>query len=91
MVKQVKGTRAAWAERKARQVIETIQGGGYPSTKAPAAIADALLAEHKRAVRVVKAEITRVKLDQHTFRDGAKDSVLHELQYLLDKLQKGRT
>ena len=39
----------------------------------------------------MKGEIKRVELDQHTFTDGSKYSVLNELQYLLDKLQKGRT
>ena len=89
---------AAWAERKARQVIETIQGGGYPSTKAPAVIADALLAEHRRAVRAVKREIVATE----KLRDTALrvDNVAAEAVYLdtivalnkvLAALQKGRT
>ncbi|QOJ33917.1 MAG: hypothetical protein HRU82_02660 [Nitrospira sp.] len=53
-------------------------------------IAGLLRKEHARAVRVVKREIDRIKKDQYTFRVGAKDSVLNELQRVLDLLTKGR-
>ena len=49
-----------------------------------------LKAEHARSVRIVKAEIKRVKMDQHTFTAGSKESVLNELQYLLEKFERGR-
>ena len=50
----------------------------------------AALAEHARAVRIVKREIDRIKKGQYTFTAGAKDSVLNELQRVLELLQKGR-
>ena len=50
----------------------------------------AALAEHARAVRIVKREIDRIKTGQYTFTAGAKDSVLNELQRVLELLQKGR-
>lgn len=46
--------------------------------------------EHARAVRIVKREIDRIKKGQYTFTAGAKDSVLNELQRVLELLQKGR-
>ena len=50
----------------------------------------AALAEHARAGRIVKREIDRIKKGQYTFTAGAKDSVLNELQRVLELLQKGR-
>ena len=86
-------TRQGWAE----QVVARQLGGQYVSLS-PKLTAELLLAEHKRAVRVVKQEIVATE----KLRDTAlrADNVAAETVYLdtivalnkaLAALQKGRT
>ena len=79
-------TRAAWAERK----VERKLGGPYISLS-PKLTAELLLAEHRRAVRVVTAEIKRVKLDRHNYSVVTRAEMTKCLDRLLAALQKGRT
>ena len=46
--------------------------------------------EHARSVRIVKAEIKRVKMDQHTYRSEERCLVLGSLETVLNALQRGR-
>ena len=71
---------AGWAERK-------VDGYGLLAEETAAAF---ILAEHKRAVRVVKAEIKRVKLSQNEFTPTQKMRVEETLDRLLAALQRGR-
>ena len=74
-------TRQGWAEKiMNRRMISSYDD-----------IAAALIAEHQRAVRVVKQEIERVKLDQYKFTPTQKMRVEETLDRLLAALQKGRT
>ena len=86
-------TDAGWAERKVARKL----GGQYISLS-PKLTAELLLAEHRRAVRVVKQEIVATE----KLRDTAlrADNVAAEAVYLdtivalnkvLAALQKGRT
>ena len=50
----------------------------------------AALAEHARAVRIVKADLAEVKRDQHNYSVVTKNELVKRLERLLVKLQKGR-
>ena len=79
-------TDAGWAERKVARKL----GGQYISLS-PKLTAELLLAEHRRAVRVVTAEIKRVKLDRHNYSVVTRAEMTKCLDRLLAALQKGRT
>jgi len=49
-----------------------------------------IVREHARAVRIVKAEIKLVKLDQHTYRSEERCLILGSLETVLKTLQRGR-
>ena len=76
-------TDAGWAEKAAKQCFHT-------SLPWERAIANRLKAEHARSVRIVKAEIKRVKMDQHTYRSEERCLVLGSLETVLNALQRGR-
>jgi len=76
---------AGWAERK----VERKLGGQYISLS-PKLTAELLLAEHRRAVRVVKQEIEAVKNDQRTYRSEERCLILGSLETVLKALQRGR-
>jgi hypothetical protein len=76
---------AGWAE----QVVARQLGGQYVSLS-PKLTAELLLAEHKRAVRVVTAEIKRVKLDRHNYSMVTRAEMMKCLDRLLAALQRGR-
>lgn len=78
---------AGWAERKVNRKPMAV---GCKSVSAQAAIT-LLLAEHKRAARVVEREIERVKKDQHTYHSEERCLILGSLETVLKALQKGRT
>jgi len=78
-------TRQGWAERKVARKL----GGQYISLS-PKLTAELLLAEHKRAVRVVTAEIKRVKLDRHNYSMVTRAEMMKCLDRLLAALQRGR-
>lgn len=86
-------TRQGWAERKVGK--ETT---GYTwnarirksTVILPSIAAKLLLAEHKRAVRVVKQEIEAVKNDQRTYRSEERCLILGSLETVLKALQRGR-
>ena len=82
-------TRAAWAERKVEQAQEGMDCCCI-TCFAPT-YAKLILAEHKRAVRVVTAEIKRVKLDRHNYSVVTRAEMTKCLDRLLAALQKGRT
>ena len=87
-------TDAGWAERK---VVTATTGYTWnarirkSTVILPSIAAKLLLAEHKRAVRVVKREIERVKKDQHTYHSEERCLILGSLETVLKALQKGRT
>ena len=76
---------AGWAE----QVVARQLGGQYISLS-PKLTAELLLAEHKRAVRVVEQEIEAVKNDQRTYRSEERCLILGSLETVLKALQRGR-
>ena len=85
-------TRAAWAERKVEKICAQplhLGHGEWPVGQCEAV--RLLLAEHRRAVRVVTAEIKRVKLDRHNYSVVTRAEMTKCLDRLLAALQKGRT
>lgn len=82
-------TRAAWAERKVNTACNKFINT-YPIKPWTHYAAQTLLAEHKRAVRAVKAEMKRVKLSQNEFTPTQKMCVEDTLDRLLAALQRGR-
>ena len=85
-------TRAPWAERKVEglEFIAFMNNGEVPVCESKDVV-KALLAEHKRAVRVVTREIERVKKDKYTYRSEERCLILGSLETVLKALQKGRT
>ena len=77
-------TDAGWA-RKVVAEVETETGYVWFG-----AAMDMVEAEHARSVRIVKAEIKRVKMDQHTYRSEERCLVLGSLETVLNALQRGR-
>ena len=55
-------TPRTWAAKK----VEKYECGGCHGKVHADAVTDLLVKEHARSVRIVKAEIKRVRLDQHT-------------------------
>jgi hypothetical protein len=49
-----------------------------------------LLSEHARAIRLVKAEIKRVELDDYSHTEETRKMILYSLNKLLAALQRGR-
>ena len=87
-------TDAGWAERKVEQATTGYSWNARirkSTVILPSIAAKLLLAEHRRAVRVVKAEIKRVKLDAYSYTAEAKMGRLVVLRRVLAALQKGRT
>ena len=75
-------TDAGWAEKKA--------ANRWIAHELRCVYALGLRAEYTRSVRIVKAEIKRVQMDQHTYTAGFKKTLLKELQSLLAKFERGR-
>ena len=77
-------TDAGWAWERAIKIWKGFRGGliDYGT--------QLLEAEHARSVRIVRAEIKRVKLDQHVFTAQTKGYLLEMLNHLLTALQRGR-
>lgn len=77
-------TRQGWAEKVIARTFQAHKGPltGYA--------VKALLAEHKRAVRVVKREIEAVKNDQRTYHSEERCLILGSLETVLKGLQRGR-
>ena len=86
-------TRQGWAERK---VVTATTGYNWNARRRkstvilPTLAAKLLLAEHRRAVRVVKREIEAVKNDQRTYRSEERCLILGSLETVLKGLQRGR-
>lgn len=78
-------TRQGWAERK---VVRKL-GGQYISLS-PKLTAELLLAEHRRAVRVVKAEYDRSWKKEYV-NEAYREGRLNAIADILAALQKGRT
>ena len=78
-------TPRTWALNKALKAWHVHRGGLSDYG------AKLLEAEHARSVRIVKAEIKRVRLDQHTLFGREKDIAVDVLNKVLAALQRGRT
>ena len=83
-----RATKGEWAEKKARNGVQYISC--LTNNEVYGLIAKLLKAEHARAVRIVKAEIKRVMLDQHHYNKLDKEVRLEELNTVLTKLTRGR-
>ena len=86
-------TDAGWAERKVEQATTGYSWNARirkSTVILPSIAAKLLLAEHRRAVRVVKAEIKRVKLDRHNYSVATRAEMTKCLDRLLAALQRGR-
>jgi hypothetical protein len=83
-------TPRTWAER---EVVKRLSDGwsGDAWAMGSGEAADMLLKEHARSVRIVKAEMKRVKLDQHVFTAQTKGYLIEMLNTVLAALQRGRT
>ena len=79
-----------WAERKVNTACKKFINT-YPIKPWTHYAAQPLLAEHRRAVRVVKRLEKAVELDQQTYTNRTKGYVLAALREALAALQKGRT
>ena len=82
-------TRQGWAERKVNAAYNKFINT-YPIKPWTHYAAQTLLAEHKRAVRVVEQEIEAVKNDQRTYRSEERCLILGSLETVLKGLQRGR-
>ena len=78
-------TDAGWAERVVAKAFKAHKG---PLTGYAVKV---LKAEHARSVRIVKAEIKRVKLSQHNYTADEKLKCLVVLAEVLTRLERGRT
>jgi len=83
-------TDAGWAEKVARKFQFRIQEHGPEPLVQVTTVAALLKAEHARAIRIVKAEIKRVKLEQYYYRDEEKLLITTALERILTALQRGR-
>lgn len=81
-------TDAGWAERKVRKT--SAKPGANADVQVQELCIRLVKQEHARSVRIVKAEIKRVKLDQHVFTAQTKGYLLEMLNHLLTALQRGR-
>jgi len=77
-----------WAEKMAYTRIY-LNGDGVGMVH-PKTVADYLRKEHARSRRIVKAEIKRVKMDEHNYRVSEQILLIMVLGKLLTKLQGGR-
>lgn len=87
-------TPRTWAEKKVAKAVTGYQWNGRirkSTVTLPAIAVKLLLAEHQRAVRIVKAEIERVKKDQHTYHSEERCLILGSLETVLAALERGRT
>ena len=82
-------TPRTWALKRAEKFVvnDNIQGPIVAFFR----VAGLVESEHARAVRIVKAEIKRVKMDQHSYSVVTKGELLASLNKLLAALQRGRT
>lgn len=74
-----------WADKIANKAFRKAGGALFNGEVQPL-----LLAEHRRAVRVVKQEIEAVKNDQRTYRSEERCLILGSLETVLKALQRGR-
>jgi len=83
-------TRQGWAERK----VERKLGGQYISLS-PKLTAELLLAEHRRAVRVVRCELEKYQRQREGETNASRRDMLGGAMLacsnILAALQKGRT
>ena len=82
--------RREWAEREAAKLIKQLGCNRPQDVPRSGPIELAYLAEHARAVRVVKATRKRVAQDTATYNDVERIIIDVVLQGLMDDLQKGR-
>ncbi len=86
-------TRAAWAERKARNGVQYISC--ITDNEVYSLIAKLLLAEHKRAVRAVRRELEKYQRRRECETSASQRDVLGgailACSNTLAALQKGRT
>ena len=80
-----RATRGEWADEWAFNASE-----GDTAQIRMTVAAKRLKVEHARSVRLVKAEIKRVTLDQHQYNKLDKEVRLEELNVVLAKLNRGR-
>ena len=80
-----RATRGEWAVKRAKSLM-----GFHVDEADNRDVAWLLQLEHARAVRIVKAEIKRVTLDQHQYNKLDKEVRLEELNTVLNKLTRGR-
>lgn len=73
-----------WAEKK----VEDLWYRGHQHVDD---MSELLRQEHQRAVRIVRAEIERVKKDQHTYHSEERCLILGSLETVLAALERGRT
>ncbi len=86
-------TDAGWAERKVEQATTGYSWNARirkSTVILPSIAAKLILAEHRRAVRVVKREIEAVKNDQRTYHSEERCLILGSLETVLKALQRGR-
>ena len=74
-----------WADKIANKAFRKAGGALFNGEVQPL-----LLAEHRRAVRVVEQEIEAVKNDQRTYRSEERCLILGSLETVLKALQRGR-
>ena len=80
-----RATRGEWADKIADTAFKKAGGALFNGD-----VQAVLKAEHARAVRIVRAEIKRVTLDQHEFTPTQKMRLLEVLNKLLAKQMLGR-
>lgn len=79
-------TSRTWAEKKVEKAWQKHRGGLLDFTSG------LIVSEHARSMRIVKAEIKRVKMDRHTYTGGYEKSIAYGvLDRVLAALQRGRT
>lgn len=88
-------TDAGWAEKKADsqtcpQCAEQYGMGDNGDIVHALTVARLLRQEHARSVRIIKAEMKRVKMDQHTYRSEERCLILGSMETVLNALQRGR-
>ena len=80
--------RREWADKVARNGVQYISC--ITDDEVYSLIAKLLQAEHARAVRIVKAEIKRVHLDERNYGIADQIIIVTALERVLAALQKGR-
>lgn len=81
-------TPRTWALKRAEKFVvnDNIQGPIVAFFR----VAGLVESEHARAVRIVEAEIKRVKMDDYSHTEETRKMILYSLNKLLTMLQRGR-